>query len=38
MISVTQVRRAALVSVLPVDMKSVLPQHLTVLAYLAQIL
>ena len=38
MINVTQVREAALVIVLPVDLKSVLPQHLSVLAYLAQIL
>ena len=38
MISMTQVRWAALKKVLPVDLKSVLPQHLNVLVYLAQIL
>ena len=38
MIIVTQVRRTALVSVLSVDLKSVLPRHLSVLTYLAQIL
>ena len=37
-ISLSQVRRAALVSDLSVDLKNVLPRHLTVLAYLAQIL